>query len=200
MTNIARQPKLGTTQTASRVAAASPAGKIISYSRTKRPRLSERAISLMYVAATGTTPPMPSPWTNRKSEKVSMLPEKATARLARPVIATPRATVRTRPIRSPSQPAAMAPSSMPIEAEVTAKVAWPVVRFHSFIRTGSAEAASNWSNASKNVTAPIRNRTLTCQRDCGSRSSLAAMEPRAGLPATVVMEGFLPRAEQLRRQ
>lgn len=151
----------------------------------------------MYVAATGTTPPMPSPWTNRKAVNRAKPGETATARLASAVTATPSATVRTRPMRSPSQPATSAPSSMPTEPLVTISVPWPVLSFHCSVRTGSAEAVSNWSNASKNVTAPMSVRTLMCQRELGRRSSLAEMELTVGPVATIDM-GILPRTEELR--
>lgn len=118
--------------------------------------------------------------------------ENATARLASAVTATPSATVFTRPIRSPSQPATSAPSSIPTEPLVTIIVPWPVLSFHCSVRTGSAEAVSNWSNASKNVTVPISVRTLMCQRELGRRSSLAETELTAGPLATIDM-WILPR-------
>jgi hypothetical protein len=70
MTNMYCQPRCGTTHNPLRLAATRPMGNTSSYKRTKRPRPFAFASSLMNTAATGTSPPRPTPWMvrNTKSE------------------------------------------------------------------------------------------------------------------------------------
>ncbi len=74
-----------------------PAGKTSSYSRTNRPRLKLRVISLMKAAATGTSPPIASPWRKRRARNGVSEVQAVSARLATPDAATQYAITFTRP-------------------------------------------------------------------------------------------------------
>jgi hypothetical protein len=80
---------------------------------------------------------MPSPCTNRSSTNAQNPGQIASPRLAMTVMASAIRIVRTRPIVSAAHPEATAPTSMPTEPAVTARVSCHGASAHSCRITGS---------------------------------------------------------------
>jgi len=74
-------PNAGTIHAPICPVAISPKGKIISYSRKNLPRPCARDNSLIYVAATGISPPTPMPCTSRQARSMGKFPANAQPKL-----------------------------------------------------------------------------------------------------------------------
>ena len=146
-----------------------------------RPRCARGESSLTNVAATGSSPPSPSPAMMRAASSVSNVGASAESKLPREKITSVTVKTARRPYRSARRPAAAAPMNMPTKVALATRPT-PVASSLNSPRIGVSRKLSIRTSIASNIhPSPDRMSKRQWKRFSGTRSRRATNVSAAAL-------------------